>query len=110
MVTVTVEAEVDLDDFDDEDIRAEADRRGLELNADVSNELDALLKRALDMLHGGRTREVINILEKELYPKWKDEHTCQLDYEQAMKAKKATAEVLLKGNLPRVMTSGGHAL
>lgn len=105
-VTVTAEAVIDpaeyLNDISTEDLIKEIETRGDHDTWDFEHSpLVAAAKQALDMLHGGRVRDAIELLEKTLYPKWYDEQSCREAYEEAIAPK--------KGKLPAYRGAGGHA-
>lgn len=77
MTKARVEVEVDLKNFSDFDIEAEARERGLSASRSVAADVINHIKR-------GETADAITALEREFFPKWKDSGEASAAYTKAM--------------------------
>jgi len=77
MVKTYVEIEVDLDEFSDEAIAAEAAERGLPQAKHIAVD-------AINAIRQGRYDDAVTMLEREFLPKWTDRAACEAAYREAM--------------------------
>lgn len=94
--SVTAEVDIDdvLDQLDDDDLRAELDKRrstAVKYGRGVINIDGDFAKEALDALKKGRIDDAMLLLERNLYPKFKESADVLAAYDKAMGREKKKA-------------------